>query len=69
MCDNNKLPVLKAMFKVSQTVVPDALFYGYANGDILFDESLLQTLEVLGTFSVVLPKMMVIGRRTDIKVL
>ena len=68
LCDHNHLPVLKAMFNVTQTVYPGAAFYGYANGDILFDESLVHTVSLLELYKTKLPPIMAVGRRMDVKV-
>ena len=68
LCNAHRLPVLKAMFAVGQRMYPSSTFQGYVNGDILFDETLLQTLQFLKRYRNQLPKMLVVGRRMDIVV-
>ncbi len=46
----------------------NSTFYAYANGDILFDESLVKTLTLLSKPAKQDPKMLVVGRRSNYKV-
>jgi hypothetical protein len=39
-----ELPVFKAMFFDAAKRIPDCAFYAYSNGDILFTDSLVETL-------------------------
>ena len=68
LCDRNKLPVLKAMFLAAQQI-HNSDYFGFANGDILFDESLLKTLEfVRKNYLKNFKETLFVGRRTNIKV-
>ena len=66
-CDRNKLPVLKDMFLAAQHIQKSS-FYGYANGDIIFDESLIKTLEHLDTIKQHMKQALFVGTRTNVKV-
>ena len=61
-------PMLKQMFFTCQKHVPESLFYGYANGDILFDAGLTDTLQLVGSYLDQLSQSLIIGRRTNFKV-
>ena len=64
--NNYGTPYLKEMYKVvSETY--NSSFYGYCNGDILFDNGLADTVEALSKFteSEQIPRLMVVGRRTN----
>ncbi len=67
VCVKNKLPVLSYMFRAAQSV-QHSTFYGYANGDIVFDESLIKTLEYIKTMLKHFKQTLFVGRRTNIKV-
>ena len=67
VCDKNKLPVLSYMFRAAQSV-QESTFYGYANGDIVFDESLIKTLDHIKTMLKHFKQTLFVGRRTNIKV-
>ena len=60
--------VLPAMFIDAQHRFPMADFYGYANGDLLFDESLFQTLSQVRK-SVVCSSLLIVGRRYNYEML
>ncbi len=49
--------------------VPNSQFYGYSNGDLLFDNGLPHTLVVLDRFLPQTNRTLVIGRRTNIKIM
>ena len=66
-CDRNKLPVLKNMFLAAQQV-QKSTFYGYANGDIIFDESLVKTLSHIETIKQYFEQALFVGSRTNVKV-
>ena len=62
----NSIPILRHMF-LNATSHFKSVFYGYANGDVLFDESLTHTLwSVFGNTSITRP--FIIGRRANVKV-
>ena len=54
--------VLPAMFLDAEERFPNADFYGYANGDLLFDDSLVNTLKSVKE-SLVSSKLLIIGCR------
>ena len=66
-CDRNKLPVLRDMFLAAQQV-QKSTFYGYANGDIIFDESLIRTLEHIDIVKQYIKQALFVGTRTNVKV-
>ena len=66
-CDRNKLPVLKDMFLAAQNV-QKSNFYGYANGDIIFDESLIKTLDHIDTIKQYFKEALFVGSRRNVKV-
>jgi len=41
------LPFLKEMFFETRQRIPNCSFYGFANGDILFDTKLIHTLQAV----------------------
>jgi len=43
------LPFLKDMYYEAEKQFPDCIFYGFANGDILFNVELAQTLQAVAT--------------------
>ena len=43
----------------------DAAYYGFCNGDILFDSGLVNTLQALDNYKHVLRNIMVIGKRKN----
>ena len=61
--NSHDLPILRYMFETATDSFP-ALHYGYSNGDILYDESLVLTLESLYRHPVVEDFLMV-GRRIN----
>lgn len=65
-CNAYNYPVLASMFRVAQRVV-NATWYGYANADILFTETLLHTLHFLQKQNAT-PVDFVVGKRTNIVV-
>ena len=66
-CDRNKLPVLKNMFLAAQKV-QKSTFYCYANGDIIFDESLIKTLTYIESIKKHFKQALFVGSRTNVKV-
>ena len=64
----HKLPVLKHMFRDAIEADTKTPFYGYANSDILFDSSLVETLQTLRTTGKNLKSPFVVGRRTNVNV-
>ena len=64
----NGTPLLKEMFFTCQNLNPNSTFYGFANGDILFDKGLVDTLEVISTYLHHISETLVIGMRTNFKV-
>ena len=59
------MPVLRSMFLHAQTINEITPFYGYANGDILFDRDLVTTLEALKHGHDRFKQILVTGQRTD----
>lgn len=62
------MPFLKDMFNEVATTFPLCTFYGYSNGDILFDHGLVRTLDAVTEVLHVLASTLVIGRRTNFNV-
>ncbi|XP_021360765.1 uncharacterized protein LOC110455139 [Mizuhopecten yessoensis] len=59
-------PVLKDMFIEAMQLQPDSKLYGFANGDILFTDSFIKSLqEITNSPLVVNRTYMVVGRRMD----
>ena len=62
------VPVLRSMFLHAQAINDTTSFYGFANGDILFNSNLLVTLEALRTDHATFKQnLLVVGRRTNYK--
>ena len=60
-------PHFKKLFSdVMDHTKHDSMFYGFCNGDILFNEGLLQTLQVVKEHAPNLTTPMLIGRRTNL---
>ena len=59
------MPVLRSMFLHAQTINETTPFYGYANGDILFDSNLVTTLEAVNHARNRFKQIFVIGQRID----
>ena len=59
------MPVLRSMFLHAQTINETTPFYGYANGDILFDSNLVTTLEAVNRARNRFKQIFVIGQRID----
>ena len=59
------VPVLRSMFLHAQEINATTSFYGYANGDILFNNNLVVTLEALRTDNATFKQVLVVGRRTN----
>ena len=66
-CNKFGYPVLKSMFDVAMSTW-DAEWYGYMNADMLFDASLLQTIEFIESKSDVITIPMLVGRRYNVEV-
>ena len=62
-----RLPVLRHMFLHAQETGERTPFYGYANGDIVFDDSLVSTLRALRHFANFSKELLIVGRRTNYK--
>jgi hypothetical protein len=60
----NNIPVLRSMF-IAAKAKYNSTFYGYANGDILFTESLVKTLRTLNMYkdNIIFKQILVVGRR------
>ena len=65
MVSKGNMPVLRSMFLHAQTINETTPFYGYANGDILFDRNLVTTLEALKHACDQFKQILVTGQRTD----
>ena len=61
------LPVLKHMFLVAQEI-QQSIYYGFANGDILFDDSIVSTLEALQPVMDYFPRHLFVGKKVNLKV-
>lgn len=60
-------PRLKNMYEdVMNATHHNSLFYGFCNGDILFDEGLLDTLMAVQFYLPLLTTPMMVGRRTNV---
>ena len=59
------VPILRTMFLEAQKHF-DSHFYAYANADILFDESLLETLAAVIAAKPTAPHILITGRRTNV---
>ena len=59
------MPVLRSMFLHAQTINETTPFYGYANGDILFDRDLVTTLQALNHARDSFKQILMTGQRTD----
>ena len=59
------VPVLRSMFLHAETINETTPFYGYANGDILFDSNLVTTLEALKREIDRFRRVLVIGQRIN----
>ena len=66
-CNEYGYPVFKSMFDVAMSTW-DAEWYGYMNADMLFDASLLQTIEFIESKSDVITIPMLVGRRYNVEV-
>ena len=66
-CNEDNFPVFKSMFNVSMQLL-DADWYGYSNGDILFDDSLLTTLDFIQYHITAFKVPIFAGRRYNIAV-
>ena len=58
------IPILRYMF-IDAIVNYDSSFYMYANGDVLFDTSLYETLSVIEPYILEEPKTFIVGRRRN----
>ena len=65
MVSKGNMPVLRSMFLHAQTINETTPFYGYANGDILFDSNLVTTLEALKHARDQFKQILVTGQRID----
>ena len=63
----SRLPVLRHMFLHAQETGERTPFYGYANGDIVFDDTLVTTLQALRHFANYSKQLLIVGRRTNYK--
>lgn len=63
--NDQNIPHLKEMFSGVERLLPGCVFYGYANGDVLFDDGLLRTLEAVAEVLRPLRRTLIVGRRTN----
>lgn len=63
--NNQKVPHLKEMFFYVEKLYPDCLFYGYANGDVLFNGGLIRSLEAVAEVLGPLRRTLIVGKRTN----
>ncbi len=61
-----KVPVLRHMFLTARKKYKTA-FYCYTNGDILFDDGLIKTLQALQPHTDKMKQVLIVGRRTNFK--
>ena len=61
----DNVPIWKYMYFAAQNH-SDSIFYGYFNGDILFDDGLLNTVSAVEEYLNQLNKPLIIGRRTNL---
>ena len=65
-CNMYNYPVLASMFRLAQEIV-NSTWYGYANADILFTDTILSNLHFLEEQNAT-PVDLVVGRRTNVVV-
>lgn len=63
--NGQKVPHLKEMFFYVEKLYPDCLFYGYANGDVLFNGGLIRSLEAVAEVLGPLRRTLIVGKRTN----
>ena len=61
----NKVPIWKDMYFAAQNH-SDSIFYGYFNGDLLFDHGLINTLLTIEQYLDQLNKTLAVGQRTNV---
>ncbi len=61
-----KIPILRHMF-MNAREKHKTTYYCYANGDILFDDGLIKTLQVLEPHVAKMKEVLIVGRRTNFK--
>ena len=61
------LPILKYMFLAAQEI-QKSVFYGYANGEVLFDDSIISTLEALHPAMDYFPRHLIVGKKFNLQV-
>ena len=64
--NDHKVPHLKEMFFYVEKLYPDCLFYGYANGDVLFNDGLVRSLEAVAEVLGPLRRTLIVGKRTNV---
>ncbi|GAB1597535.1 uncharacterized protein LOC115214179, partial [Argonauta hians] len=64
----NQVPVLKSMMLDILASFPNSDYYGYANSDILFDDSLIKTLKAIKESIPTNTPILIIGQRTNVNV-
>ena len=62
--ESDNIPLLKYMF-MDVIAKYKSTFYGFSNGDILFDETLLKTLSALTKYTHDGEKMLIVGKRSN----
>ena len=67
-CNHHAFPVFKSMFNVTMTTWSNAQWYGYSNADMLFDDSLIETVDFIQSRVGVLKIPMIMGRRYNLAV-
>ena len=55
------------MFPVAQEI-QQSVYYGYSNGETLFDESIIGTLEALHPIMDYFPRHLIVGKKINLKV-
>ena len=67
LCNAYQFPVFKQLFVATMSQW-NATWYGYANGDMLFDNSLVESLDFLVRHEPIFETSMVVGRRYHLNV-
>ena len=65
--NNHGTPFLKNMYNVTRKLIKSS-FYGYCNGDILFNHGLISTLDRISQYSSMFNSTLVIGRRINVNI-
>ena len=65
---DRNIPVLRSMFLHAETINESTPFYGFANGDIVFDSNLVTTLQALKRDVDRFMRVLVIGQRINFNI-